>query len=372
MRLALRSAARRRPRRRRDSQTSAALDAILISLLARLVALLPSRGPRSQGPKSAYCRPSSLLHGFCTLRSGGSPIHQGLPVADLVSWAASGPGDGSSPATTIACWDRFWGFWLAAPRDSCPAWPAPFPWRFAVPLTISTVLPGRLGHAAETWRMVADRVTIASCYRACLRRPTRGSSRWVDAGPWSADDHHEISASSPGDPPAGMPSLRARDLSRAADDERGVPGMRPGFRPRRAGLLHGAMYVSYALGIPLIALLTLIEHLIIPELVAASAWCSWPGRSASRLVPWIWQYSRDDLDPLRPVGRPDGRRQPQGPSNSRNRDRMTRTDGPRSRPIAEVARDLEIAPEHLGALRPRQGQGPAGGDRAARAASRAS
>ena len=37
------------------------------------------------------------------------------------------------------------------------------------------------------------------------------------------------------------------------------------------GYFTGAMYVSYALAIPSIALLTLIEHLIVPELVAVSA-----------------------------------------------------------------------------------------------------
>ena len=37
------------------------------------------------------------------------------------------------------------------------------------------------------------------------------------------------------------------------------------------GYFTGAMYVSYALAIPLIALLTLIEHLIVPELVAVPA-----------------------------------------------------------------------------------------------------
>ena len=57
------------------------------------------------------------------------------------------------------------------------------------------------------------------------------------------------------------------------------------------GHFTGAMYVSYALAIPLIALLTLIEHLIIPGwslfrlVVLASLLCV-------PLIPWIWQYSR--------------------------------------------------------------------------------
>lgn len=57
------------------------------------------------------------------------------------------------------------------------------------------------------------------------------------------------------------------------------------------GHFTGAMYVSYALAIPLIALLTLIEHLIIPAwslfrlVVLASILCV-------PLIPWLWQYSR--------------------------------------------------------------------------------
>lgn len=57
------------------------------------------------------------------------------------------------------------------------------------------------------------------------------------------------------------------------------------------GHFTGAMYVSYALAIPLIALLTLIEHLILPTwslfrlVVMASILCV-------PLIPWLWQYSR--------------------------------------------------------------------------------
>jgi uncharacterized protein (DUF983 family) len=66
----------------------------------------------------------------------------------------------------------------------------------------------------------------------------------------------------------------------ALDFDRGDPGY-----------FTGAMYVSYALAIPLIALLTLIEHLVIPGwsifrlVVLASVVCL-------PLVGWIWQYSR--------------------------------------------------------------------------------
>ena len=57
------------------------------------------------------------------------------------------------------------------------------------------------------------------------------------------------------------------------------------------GHFTGAMYVSYALAIPWIALLTLIEHLIIPSwslfrLVVLASLISVP------LIPWFWQYSR--------------------------------------------------------------------------------
>jgi hypothetical protein len=57
------------------------------------------------------------------------------------------------------------------------------------------------------------------------------------------------------------------------------------------GHFTGAMYVSYALAIPLLALLTLIEHLILPGwslfrlVVLASLLCV-------PLIPWLWQYSR--------------------------------------------------------------------------------
>ena len=57
------------------------------------------------------------------------------------------------------------------------------------------------------------------------------------------------------------------------------------------GHFTGAMYVSYGLAIPLIALLTLIEYLIVPAwslfrlVVLASLICV-------PLIPWIWQYSR--------------------------------------------------------------------------------
>jgi uncharacterized protein (DUF983 family) len=57
------------------------------------------------------------------------------------------------------------------------------------------------------------------------------------------------------------------------------------------GHFTGAMYVSYTLAIPLIALLTLIEHLMLPSwslfrlVVLASLICV-------PTIPWFWQYSR--------------------------------------------------------------------------------
>jgi uncharacterized protein (DUF983 family) len=57
------------------------------------------------------------------------------------------------------------------------------------------------------------------------------------------------------------------------------------------GYFTGAMYVSYALAMPLIALLTLIEYLLLPHwtllrLVLLASFLCVP------LIPWIWQYSR--------------------------------------------------------------------------------
>jgi uncharacterized protein (DUF983 family) len=57
------------------------------------------------------------------------------------------------------------------------------------------------------------------------------------------------------------------------------------------GYFTGAMYVSYALVIPVIALLTLIEHLIVPDwslfrLVLLATLVCLPS------TPLIWQYSR--------------------------------------------------------------------------------
>src|SRR3954465_7035986 len=57
------------------------------------------------------------------------------------------------------------------------------------------------------------------------------------------------------------------------------------------GYFTGAMYVSYALAIPLISLLTLVEYLVLPRwsllrlVLLATAICV-------PLIPWVWQYSR--------------------------------------------------------------------------------
>lgn len=57
------------------------------------------------------------------------------------------------------------------------------------------------------------------------------------------------------------------------------------------GYFTGAMYVSYGMAIPLIALLTLIEYYFLPRwtllqlVLLAWALCV-------PLIPWVWQYSR--------------------------------------------------------------------------------
>ena len=85
------------------------------------------------------------------------------------------------------------------------------------------------------------------------------------------------------------------------------PGCGLDFDRGEPGYFTGAMYVSYALAIPLIALLTLIEHLIIPSwslfrLVAAGL------GDLHAADPLDLAVLAGDLDPLRPVGRPGGRR----------------------------------------------------------------
>lgn len=57
------------------------------------------------------------------------------------------------------------------------------------------------------------------------------------------------------------------------------------------GYFTGAMYVSYALAVPLIALLTLAAYLVLPS------WSLWQlvllaWALCVPLIPWIWQYSR--------------------------------------------------------------------------------
>ena len=57
------------------------------------------------------------------------------------------------------------------------------------------------------------------------------------------------------------------------------------------GYFTGAMYASYAMAIPLLAALTVIEYLILPQwslfrLVLLASAISTP------LIPWIWHYSR--------------------------------------------------------------------------------
>jgi uncharacterized protein (DUF983 family) len=69
------------------------------------------------------------------------------------------------------------------------------------------------------------------------------------------------------------------------------PGCGLDFDRGQPGYFTGAMYISYALAIPLIALLTLIEHLLIPSWslfrLVLLAWAI-----CVPLIPWVWQYSR--------------------------------------------------------------------------------
>lgn len=68
-----------------------------------------------------------------------------------------------------------------------------------------------------------------------------------------------------------------------------VCGLR--FGRGEPGYFTGAMYVSYALAVPLIAALTLVESLFLPRwslwqlVLLAWAFCV-------PLIPWVWQYSR--------------------------------------------------------------------------------
>ena len=149
------------------------------------------------------------------------------------------------------------------------------------------------------------------------------------------------------------------------------PGCRLDFDRGEPGHFTGAMYVSYALAIPLIALLTLIEHLILPSwslfrlVVLASLLCL-------PLDPLVWQYSRviwiyfdryfdpeDDppaeaspVDPAIPGNQAAGFESGTARRISENRHRegiarMSESQKSALRPITEVACELKIAPEHL-------------------------
>ena len=135
------------------------------------------------------------------------------------------------------------------------------------------------------------------------------------------------------------------------------------------GYFTGAMYVSYALAIPLIALLTLIEHLIIPELVAVPA-----GRAGLAHLraadPLDLAIFAGDLDLLRPLLRP-GRRAGRGsrratPTNEPicegNREHVaTRGNRAHFGRSPRWPRDLKIDCRASRAVRPRQGEGAARG-----------
>ena len=109
---------------------------------------------------------------------------------------------------------------------------------------------------------------------------------------------------------ARMPAVRPCHLPGPLSMYDECPGCGLDFDRGQPGYFTGAMYVSYALGIPLIALLTLIEYLLFPSwslfrLVLAGLGDLPPLHSLDLAV------LPGDLDPLRSVGRPRGRRQPQ-------------------------------------------------------------
>ena len=89
-----------------------------------------------------------------------------------------------------------------------------------------------------------------------------------------------------GCPRCGQPIFRG---PMAMNEE--CPGCGLDFDRGEPGYFTGAMYVSYALAVPLIALLTLLEHLMIPDWtlfrLVLVAWVI-----CIPLIPWIWQYSR--------------------------------------------------------------------------------
>jgi uncharacterized protein (DUF983 family) len=57
------------------------------------------------------------------------------------------------------------------------------------------------------------------------------------------------------------------------------------------GYFTGAMYVSYGMAIPLIALLTLLEYLLSPGWTLLQ-YVGFATLICVPLIPWIWQYSR--------------------------------------------------------------------------------
>ena len=89
-----------------------------------------------------------------------------------------------------------------------------------------------------------------------------------------------------GCPRCGQPIFRALF---AMNEE--CPGCGLDFDRGQPGYFTGAMYVSYALAVPLIALLTLIEHLLIPSW-SLFRLVLWAWGISVLLAPWIWQYSR--------------------------------------------------------------------------------
>ena len=73
------------------------------------------------------------------------------------------------------------------------------------------------------------------------------------------------------------------------------------------GYFTGAMYVSYGMAIPLIALLTLIEYLFF-RTGRCFGWWLWPGAHLLAFDSLDLAIFAGDLDPFRPVFRPRGLR----------------------------------------------------------------
>ena len=135
------------------------------------------------------------------------------------------------------------------------------------------------------------------------------------------------------------------------------------------GYFTGAMYVSYALAIPLDRAANLDRIPDHPGLVALPAGRCWPRSLCVPLIPWIWQYSRViwiHFDQLLRPGMTSRASPVDAAAELEDRHRgmssIPMAHVPDAlRPIAEVAARPGHRRRAPRALRPRQGQGPARG-----------